>query len=521
MLKSFAPKSRKIVYALIAITVVSRLVLAFRPEAKLASRPYLEDAYYAFNTAYYLSLGEGITADGVHPTNGIQPLIVFLYVPFFAIADGDKWLALRLIFILIALLEAASLIVLAKLLKRLSCVEEEEVHWWQKPWVIGPAMWTFLYPLIWHHTNGLETGLYALMILVVIYFYSGIRIANEEDQASKWILLGTLLGMTILARIDAVFLVAGIGLTELIRRQTKAIPQMILMTAAAFVVSSPWWFYNYVNFGSFMPISGQSQSQASVLTENLIRSTAVLADIASTFFYLPYYFLPSMLLPIWVVLVATTLWQLTYRIKLWNILPQRARVEMLMPLAIMGLALFIYYVFFFSAPHFLPRYYHPIRLLWILVVCLSLPIIGRSLEASYRERKAMFLALVIPVALAAVIFNANRYYMNFGMFEYSELYLASQWAAERPDKKVGMYQSGTATYFAPNVTNLDGKVNPDAMHAIKTTGIGTYIKAQNFDYLADVRNLVNILVADAARHGMRYTLVDSVSKVHIYQRVDQ
>ena len=117
MLKSFAPKSRKIVFALIAITVVSRLVLAFRPEAKLASRPYLEDAYYAFNTAYYLSLGEGITADGVHPTNGIQPLIVFLYVPFFAIADGDKWLALRLIFILIALLEAASLIVLAKLLK--------------------------------------------------------------------------------------------------------------------------------------------------------------------------------------------------------------------------------------------------------------------------------------------------------------------------------------------------------------------------------------------------------------------
>src|SRR5688572_15103235 len=156
MLKStFSPKSRKIILLFVAIAVISRLVLALRPEAELASRPYLEDAYYAFNTAYHIAEGNGITADGIHPTNGIQPLIVFLYVPFFAIADGDKWLAVRLVFILIAMMEVACILVIARLLKRLSCVEEEEVPWWQKPWIIGPAMWTFLYPLLWHHGNGL------------------------------------------------------------------------------------------------------------------------------------------------------------------------------------------------------------------------------------------------------------------------------------------------------------------------------------------------------------------------------
>jgi hypothetical protein len=440
MLRStFSQKSRKIILLFVVIAVISRLVLALRPEAKLASRPYLEDAYYAFNTAYHIAEGNGITADGIHPTNGIQPLIVFLYVPFFAVADGDKWLAIRLIFVLIALLEAASIIVLALLLKRLSCIEEEDVRWWLRPWIIGPAMWTFLYPLLWHHVNGLETGLYALLILISIYYYSGIRIKEEDENTSKWIILGAILGLTVLARIDAVFLVAGIGLTELIRRRTKSVPQMILLGAAAFVVSSPWWFYNYTQFGSFMPISGQSQSQMQgVILHNLMRSAAVFGDILSTFFYTPYYYLPPMILVMWIVLVVATIWQLSARIKLWKFLPERSRVEMLAPLAIMSACLFIYYNVFFGAPHFLPRYFHPIRLLWILILCLSLPIIGKSFEASYRERRTLFLVMALPVAIAIVAFNANRYWVNFNPSYYSALYSAGKWAAEHPDKKIGM-----------------------------------------------------------------------------------
>jgi hypothetical protein len=520
MLTVFSPKSRKILLILIAITVVTRLALAFRPEAKLASRTYLEDAFYAFNTAYHMAEGHGITADGIHPTNGVQPLIVYLYVPFFATTHGDKWLALRLIFILITLIEVASIIVLAHLLKRLSCVEEEEVPWWQRPWIVGPMMWTFLYPLLWHHANGLETGLYALMILSSLHYYAGIRVKCEEEVVSKWIILGALLGITVLARIDAVFLVGGIGLTELIRRKAKAIPQMILMAAAAFVVSSPWWFYNYTQFGSFMPISGQSQSQESVLLENLLRSMAVLADIMSTFFYLPYYFLPSMLLPIWAVLVVTAVWQIASRIKLWKFLPERSRVEILMPLAIMGGCIMIYYIFFFGAPHFLPRYFHPIRLLWVLLFCLSLPLIGKSIEASYREQRKMFYLFMIPLGLAIVGFNANRYIVNYVGFRTSELYEAGKWAAQHPDKKIGMFQSGTATFIAPNVTNLDGKVNPEAMSAIRTTGIGPFLRRERFDYLADVGSLVRPLVDSAGKYGVKYALVDSVSVVHIYQRVN-
>lgn len=505
---------------LIAITVISRLVLALRPEAKLASRTYLEDSYYAFNTAYHIAQGNGITADGIHLTNGIQPLIVALYVPFFAIAGEDKWLALRLIFILIAALEVASIMILALLLKRLSCVNEDEVVWWQTPWIIGPAMWTFLYPLIWHHTNGLETGLYALMILSAMYAYAGIRISKSEASIKSWIVLGILLGFTVLARIDAVFLVGGIGLAELLRRRIEAIPHLICMTLTALFVSSPWWLFNYMQFGSFMPISGQSQSQESVLLENVIRSSAVLTDIISTFFYLPYYLLPSILLPVWIAVIVSTVYHLAARIKLWRFLPERARVEFLAPLAIMGVCLMVYYIFFFGAPHFLPRYYHPIRLLWLLLVCLSLPIVGKSFQASFREHKKMFLTFAIPLLLLIVGFNANRYYTNFGMSEYSELYRAGKWAAEHPEKRIGMFQSGTATFVAPNVINLDGKVNPDAIRAIQTTGIGTYIKEQQLDYLIDEPNFIRRLVNEADMNGVSFQLVDSIGSLKLYQRTN-
>lgn len=518
-MRELSPRSRTIIRVLLVVTVLSRLAFALRPEPQLASRPYLEDSYYAFNSAYHLSQGHGLTADGVHKTNGIQPLIVFLYVPFFAIAGEDKWLALRLIFLLIAVIESISIVVLAKLLFALTKGARDDLPEWQKPWIVGPFLWTVLYPLMWHHANGLETGLYAMFILLSLLVYYK-AISSGADTSKTWIGFGTILGLAILARIDAVFLVAGFALDLVRRRSLRAIPQIILMGVAAIAVSSSWWIYNLTQFGSLMPISGQSQSQVAVLYENIIRSLVVLADIFSTFFYTPYYSLPTMLLPIWITFVAVVVYTIATRIKIWRFLKDQAHLDALLPLALMGWMLYIFYVFFFSAPHFLPRYLHPVRILWILLVCLSVPILVQMFKASYVTYPRAAVLLIAPVLLAAIFFNANRYLVNFGTVQISELYEAGKWAEARPQAKIGMLQSGTATFISPNVTNLDGKVNPEAMEAIRSTGIGEYIKRERFDYLADVPNLVDSLVTQAHHAGVRYVKVDSVSGVRIYQRVD-
>ena len=117
--KSFSSGERRALRILIVIVILSRLALAFRPDWRVCSRPYNDDSFYLFSVSDHIAHGDGLTVDGIHPTNGIQPLITFLYVPFFLIA-GSKLLALHFCFIIIALCDALSVFFIAKLVKLLA-----------------------------------------------------------------------------------------------------------------------------------------------------------------------------------------------------------------------------------------------------------------------------------------------------------------------------------------------------------------------------------------------------------------
>jgi len=114
------PKSEKIVMRwIIFFVIVSRILLMFRSEERIYTRPYSEDSFYLFNCAEHFAHGEGFTCDGKQPTNGVQPLIVILYAPLFLIAGANKLLALKLGFILIALFDSLSVILIARLVRLL------------------------------------------------------------------------------------------------------------------------------------------------------------------------------------------------------------------------------------------------------------------------------------------------------------------------------------------------------------------------------------------------------------------
>src|ERR1700731_2967065 len=96
----FTPRERRFVWFLTCFTFLTRVILGFRGELNHASRLLLDDSFYMFSCARHLALGQGITADGVHLTNGIQPLLVFLEVPFFWLAGNDRWLGVQHSFVL-------------------------------------------------------------------------------------------------------------------------------------------------------------------------------------------------------------------------------------------------------------------------------------------------------------------------------------------------------------------------------------------------------------------------------------
>ncbi len=83
---------------------------------------------------------------------------------------------------------------------------------------------------------------------------------GHMDTWTGSVVLGLLLGLTILARIDTVFLVAILSAFLFWSKHGNEVSTRLAHTgitlAIAFLVSSPWWVYNLTGFGSVMPTSG-------------------------------------------------------------------------------------------------------------------------------------------------------------------------------------------------------------------------------------------------------------------------
>jgi hypothetical protein len=173
----------------------------------------------------------------------------------------------------------------------------------------------------------------------------------------------------------------------------------------------------------------------------------------------------------------------------------------------------IFYVFFFSAPHFIPRYFHPVRLLAIILAAVALPDIYEQLKNSRSEKRLFY-----GVLLIAWIFSFARYGYIFIRDPENDFYYAGQWARTVPFAKIGMDQSGTAGFISPNVINLDGKVNFEALQAKRKGDIGAYVAKEQFDYIADWKEFAGVIMASARDHGLIYEPVDSIGRIHIYKR---
>src|ERR671917_1932083 len=95
------------------ITLAAACWLHAAPADQLARTLPVEDAYYALSVTRHVALGDGVTADGIHDTNGFQPLWVALNVPLYVLAGGDRIAGLRLSQVLSTLLWLAFVVLLA------------------------------------------------------------------------------------------------------------------------------------------------------------------------------------------------------------------------------------------------------------------------------------------------------------------------------------------------------------------------------------------------------------------------
>lgn len=302
---------------------------------------------------------------------------------------------------------------------------------------------------------------------------------SRLESVQSGVVLGLIAGVTVLARIDAVFVVGALFVFLVLKRGWRPAVSMAVVAGA---VSAPWWIYNYVEFGSLMPTSGQALWELRLYYSER-RAKAVVSGVGDVI--LPWAFagrLQSFGISLGKLMVAAAVLGAA-----WLLPPKEAALKgpRMVNARAFGYVLLaasagivVWYGLTSKAEWFYYRYFAPISLLMIVVLAVGLARTSRG------WRPAFLNVAAIVVGLSGL--------MSFGVLWNSQLsggneMLNDQVALVRgtvpDDQVVAAGQSGTLGFWRAKVVNLDGKVNPDVLRI--ETSMSDYLRSQDIHWLCD------------------------------------
>lgn len=228
------------------------------------------DAVAYLRIAWNVMRGVGVTYDGVQATNGFHPLWLLLHLPLMvqAQAPWDRLEAARALWCVVALLAA-----------------------WAWGWLLMRATGSLLAGCatallmalsgwsLFTLYQGLETPL--VLLLTALAFLEVRKIAPAAVTPQRWqtgARVGLVLGLAMLARLDAVFVLIPLALLALLRLNGRG---RIALIVAGSAVVVPVLLWNYAGFGSIVPVSGMVKQQDSAQLTPLLDWWASIAQLAA------------------------------------------------------------------------------------------------------------------------------------------------------------------------------------------------------------------------------------------------
>jgi hypothetical protein len=251
--------------AIVLLVLIPHLFIIFGPQSIVLTWFNTDDAFYYFKTAQNIVEGQGVTFDGIARTNGFHPLWMILLLPVFTLARVDLIFPLRLVIALQVALGLGSALILYRFC-RSRCF-----HWV-----------AFLIALLWAFTSvihevvfkgGTEAGLNAFFLVLLwwVFYQVSEKLTQGETEYGNIVGLGGIASLTLLSRLDNVFLVFILGGWLVLRfwrplkvetlNLSSALKWWIKLGLAYFtplvVTLGSYLIVNQLYFDSAMPVSGK------------------------------------------------------------------------------------------------------------------------------------------------------------------------------------------------------------------------------------------------------------------------
>jgi hypothetical protein len=475
-------RSDPTVITVAVITVIGfalRLAVLFRPIGVIDRLFIPDDTYYTLTIARSIANGHGPTVDGHTLTSGFQALLGFLMVPVFWITNNPD-VALRVDLALLVVVDTATIVVLAWVAYRFAG---------RVAAVVAAALWAISPVAISMALGGLETSLAILgaVGLVAMWIW-----ANDHPTTRRWIAVGVVAGLAVLARIDILLLVALLGALQLWRGPRR---QLVPGAFAGAVVLAPWWIWCTATFGTPIPTSGSAAHDLAPLRPFAREG---MAQVAGAVVGGPFDVWRSLRLRLndHPLVGVAVFWALVAGLLLVSWWWTRARTGPTAAVATLpafAAGLLVFYAWFGVGWYF-TRYLAPVACVAALMIAVVAARVARIAAPRRTPALAVLALLLVVPVVAAVRANGHSVTATAGTesaFDSVTGYrdAARTVAAIPPAGSVlGAWQSGAFGYYANDritVVNLDGVVNPDAATAARNDRTAFYIRQRGIDWLAD------------------------------------
>ena len=431
-----------------------------------------DDSFYYFSIAKQIALGNGISIDGAHATNGMHPLWLLLIAPFFATAPGHNFFDAIQRVVAFQLLLDAGLVWLIGDTIRLYLSNADPTN--RRSAFLIPAL---IYAVCSPFVNGLETTITALFLIL---WLRHARLLTAHQPLRFWIVLGLLTGLLFLARTDMVVVILPVALWILICYR-RELDRGKSMTAAAITlgVIAPWLIWNLIHFGTIL------QSSAEAVQLFAMRKYDVMYGPIGRYWQLLIEAIHNAPKPF----IVTTLGFSAMTICFSAYLTRRNRdsgYTIFLLVLVGGILLLIVHSFFRG---FIREWYVQ-QLIPLFLIGFGVSI---GMNAGISKVRVVGRSLLAVVLIVGLTFYNRAHSTNYRS-QIAMAEVAQRWGSIfASGEKVGAFNSGMYSFLTPRpdrLVNLDGVVNADVLPYLKHGNFGEYLRRDSIEYIVDFKGTI-------------------------------